>query len=190
VNYKKLFRDRRFWVLFYTAFAASFGGLMFYGNVKPLGISFGVTAGVALIAVILMSAGNAVGRLTWGLVHDAIGGRKSIILSILLVTAMILIMLVGIRSDLSFLILVLIFGFCFGSDHVLYASSVATEWNIHKLNVIYPLVFLGYAISAAIAPALGGRIFDATNSYTPAMIVSALVCLSSLPVYALLMPKK
>jgi OFA family oxalate/formate antiporter-like MFS transporter len=127
VSYRQLFKDRRFWVLFYTAFAASFSGLMFYGNAKPLGISFGVSAGAALTAVIVMSAGNAAGRLTWGQINDMIGSRKSILLSIALAALFMLSMLVGIRTDLSFIILVFIFGFCFGSDQVLYASNVAGE---------------------------------------------------------------
>jgi MFS family permease len=60
---------------------------MFYGNIKPLGISFGVSAGIAGLAIVLMSAGNAIGRLTWGQIHDVIGSRKSILLSLVLVAA-------------------------------------------------------------------------------------------------------
>lgn len=190
VNYSELFKDKRFWVLFYTAFAASFSGLMFYGNAKPLGISFGVTAGAALIAVILMSAGNAVGRLTWGVISDAVGSRKSILLSILLAAVLMLSMLVGIRGDWSFILLVFVFGFCFGADQVLYASNVAGEWGINKMSVIYPIVFLAYGISGIVAPTLGGKIFDATGSYNLAIIICGAVCLTGIPVYAWLMPKK
>jgi OFA family oxalate/formate antiporter-like MFS transporter len=190
VSYRELFKDKRFWVLAYTAFAASFGGLMFYGNAKPLGISYGVSAGSAVLAVILMSAGNALGRLSWGQIHDVVGSRKSIIISLILVTIMIPMVLLGVKNDVAFVIMILVFGFCFGSDQVLYASNVATEWGIHKMGIVYPLVFLAYGVSGIIAPTLGGRIFDATGSYTWALIISTVVCLSGLPVYALMMPRK
>jgi OFA family oxalate/formate antiporter-like MFS transporter len=190
VNYRRLLKDRRFWVLAYTSFAASFGGLMFYGNAKPLGISLGVSAGAALLAVILMSAGNAIGRATWGQIHDMIGSRKSILLSLVLVAGLLGAMLFGVHNDLSFVALVLVFGFCFGADQVLYASNVAAEWGVHKMNIIYPLVFLGYAFSAIVAPTIGGKIFDVTNSYTLAVIISIAICLTGIPVYALLMPRR
>jgi OFA family oxalate/formate antiporter-like MFS transporter len=190
VNLRELFTDRRFWVLFYTGFAASFSGLMFYGNAKPLGISYGVSAGAALIAVMLMSAGNAVGRLTWGLISDAIGSRKSILLSLFLAAVFMLAMLVGIRGDVSFIVLVFIFGFCFGADQVLYASNVSAEWGINKFNIVYPIVFIAYGVSGLIAPTLGGQIFDSTGSYQTAIIICGIVCLSGIPVYAVLMPRK
>jgi OFA family oxalate/formate antiporter-like MFS transporter len=190
ISYGEIVKDRRFWVLFYTAFAASFGGLMFYGNAKPLGISFGVSSGAAVLAVILMSAGNALGRLSWGQIHDMVGSRKSIIISLVLITIMIPLIMAFAKNDISFVVLVLIFGFCFASDQVLYASNVATEWGIHKMGIVYPLVFLSYGVSGIIAPTLGGKIFDATNSYTAAMIISMLVCASALPVYIFMMPRK
>jgi OFA family oxalate/formate antiporter-like MFS transporter len=190
VSYRKLFKDKRYWVLFYTAFAASFGGLMFYGNAKPLGISFGISSGAAVLAVVLMSAGNAIGRLTWGQIYDMIGARKSIIVSLILITVLMPLMLVGVATDLSFVVLILVFGFCFGSDQVLYACSVTTEWGSQKLDVVYPLVFLAYGICGIIAPTIGGQIFDVTGNYTTAIIISTVVCFSGLPVYAWLMPRK
>jgi MFS transporter, OFA family, oxalate/formate antiporter len=190
ISYGEIVKDKRFWVLFYTAFAASFGGLLFYGNAKPLGISFGVSSGAAVLAVILMSAGNALGRLSWGQIHDMIGSRRSIVVSLILITIMIPLVMVFARNDGSFVILVLVFGFCFGSDQVLYASNVATEWGIEKMGIVYPLVFLSYGVSGIIAPTLGGKIFDATNSYTIAMLISMIICASALPVYILLMPRQ
>ncbi len=190
INYRELFKDKRFWVLSYTAFAASFGGLMFYGNARPLGISYGVSAGAAVLAVILMSAGNALGRLSWGQIHDMVGSRNSIIISLILVTVIIPLVLLGVKNDIAFVIMILVFGFCFGADQVLYAANVATEWGIHKMGIVYPLVFLAYGFSGIIAPTLGGEIFDATGSYTWALIVSTVVCLTGLPVYVLMMPRK
>jgi OFA family oxalate/formate antiporter-like MFS transporter len=128
--------------------------------------------------------------LSWGQIHDVVGSRKSIIISLILVTIMIPMVLLGVKNDVAFVIMILVFGFCFGSDQVLYASNVATEWGIHKMGIVYPLVFLAYGVSGIIAPTLGGRIFDATGSYTWALIISTVVCLSGLPVYALMMPRK
>jgi MFS transporter, OFA family, oxalate/formate antiporter len=99
-------------------------------------------------------------------------------------------MLVGIRNDWSFIVLVFVFGFCFGADQVLYASNVAGEWGINKMSVIYPIVFLAYGVSGIVAPTLGGKIFDATGSYNLAILICGAVCLSGIPVYAWMMPRK
>jgi OFA family oxalate/formate antiporter-like MFS transporter len=58
------------------------------------------------------------------------------------------------------------------------------------MGIIYPIVFLAYGVSGLIAPTLGGKIFDASGSYKLAIIISGAVCLSGIPVYALLMPHK
>jgi cyanate permease len=63
-------------------------------------------------------------------------------------------------------------------------------WGVDKLNVIYRVVFLGYGLSAIVAPTLGGSIYDMTNSYTVGMFISIAVCFSGFLVYALMMPRK
>jgi len=187
-SYLEILKDRRYWVLFYTVFAAAFSGLFVTGNLKPLGISFGVSKTSAALGIGIMSIGNAIGRLTWGQLFDMIGARASILISIISVVTLPVIMLFTMHSDTSFIVLVLLFGFCFGADVTLYAANVASVWGVRKLGIIYPMVFLAYGISAIAGPVVGGMFYDLTGSYNSAMIVSSIVCFTAFVVYGLLMP--
>ncbi len=188
-SYSGIFRDRRYWVLAATTFCAALAPLLFYGNLKPLGISLGVSEWAATLGITLMSIGNLIGRLTWGQIADMIGSRKSILISILSVTAMTLIMWAAMRTDITFIVMVLVFGFCFGADFTLYASNVGSIWGVQKIGTVYPLVFLAYGLSAIVGPILGGEFFDATGSYLTAMLIGAIICFVAFLIYFWGMPR-
>jgi OFA family oxalate/formate antiporter-like MFS transporter len=188
-SYARILSDKRYWVLTATTFCAALAPLLFYGNLKPLGISLGVHEWAATLGITLMSIGNLTGRLTWGLINDVIGGRKSILISIFSVVVVTLLIWSFMRNDVSFIILVFVFGFCFGADFTLYASNVGAVWGVDKIGTIYPLVFLAYGLSAIVGPILGGIFFDSTGSYSTSMLIGAGICLVAFLIYAFAMPK-
>lgn len=189
VNTGKLLRDKRFWVLFYVFFAGSFAGMLFSGNLKPLGQSYGISETVAVLAISLLSIGNAAGRIFWGQLHDLIGGKKSVTMALTLLTVFTLMLLVS-REDLSFVILALIIGLNFGSNFVNYAADVSDIWGIARLDIIYPAVSVAYGIAGIIGPVAGGMISDITGTYYYAIILSAVVCASGILVYSRMKPEK
>lgn len=178
-----LVKDRRFWVLFYTFFAGSFAGLMFIGNLKPIGINYGVSSGAAGLAIVLLSVGNAAGRIIWGQIYDKIGGRRSVGIALALVTVFMLILLDGISNDIAFLIFCLVFGLCYGANFVLYASDVSQIYGISQLSIVYPAVSIAYGVSGIVGPLAGGFLFDVTQHYAIPIILSAAICFSGLAVY-------
>jgi MFS transporter, OFA family, oxalate/formate antiporter len=188
-SYSEVLKDKRYWVLTATTFCAALAPLLFYGNLKPLGLSLGINEWAAALGITLMSIGNLIGRLTWGLINDKIGSRKAIQISIATVVIMTLIMWVGMRNEASFITLVLVFGFCFGADFTLYASNVGSIWGVQKIGPIYPLIFLAYGLAAIVGPILGGRVYDNTGSYAPALLFGAGICFVALLIYSFLMPK-
>ncbi|MBN1190340.1 MAG: MFS transporter [Dehalococcoidales bacterium] len=189
-SYADIFRDRRYWVLAATTFCAALAPLLFYGNLKPLGISLGISEWAATLGITLMSVGNLIGRLTWGQINDMIGSRKSILISIFSVVVMTLVMWAFMRTDAAFIVMVLVFGFCFGADFTLYASNVGSIWGVQKIGTIYPLVFLAYGMSAIVGPILGGKFFDATGSYLIAMLIGAVICFLAFIIYFTGMPER
>jgi OFA family oxalate/formate antiporter-like MFS transporter len=184
VNLRELLRDRRFWVLFYVFFAGSFAGLVFSGNIKLIGQSYGVGEWAAVLSISLFSIGNASGRIIWGQLHDMLGGRKTVITALSLLAVFTLLLLVGSSHDATFLILTFLVGVSYGANFVTYASDTADIWGIAKLDIIYPAVSIGYGLAGIVGPMLGGFICDITGTYYIAIIVSALVCLSGMVVYA------
>jgi len=190
VHIKEMLRDRRFWILFYVFFAGTFAGLLFNGNLKPIGQSFGVSAGSAVLAISLFSIGNAAGRIIWGQIHDMIGGKVAVISALSLLAVTMLLLLAGARNDISFMILTFLLGLNFGSNFVTYASDVSDHWGIARLDIVYPAISVAYGIAGIVGPIAGGLIMDISGTYNLAIIIGALVCLTGITAYGLLMPQK
>lgn len=189
ISIRVLARDKRFWVLFYTFFAGSFAGLMLIGNLKPMGLSYGISEEAAVLAIVLLSAGNAIGRILWGQIWDKIGGIRSVSIALALVAVSMLALLARISNDAAFLSLCLIIGLCYGANFVLYASDVSNIYGIQQLGIIYPIVSIAYGISGIAGPVAGGFLFDVTNQYYIPIILSSVICLSGLAAYVLFMKK-
>ena len=189
ISIRVLAKDKRFWVLFYTFFAGSFAGLMLIGNLKPLGLSYGVSEAGAVLAIVLLSAGNAIGRIVWGQIYDKVGGKRSVGIALTLVAVFMLVFLFKISNDIAFLSLCLIIGLCYGANFVLYASDVSSIYGIPQLGIIYPIVSLAYGISGIAGSLAGGYLFDITNQYYIPIILSTVICLSGLGVYVSFMNK-
>jgi OFA family oxalate/formate antiporter-like MFS transporter len=190
VEVGKLLKEKRFWVLFYVFFAGTFAGLLFNGNLKPIGQSYGVSAGAAVVAISLFSIGNAAGRIFWGQVHDMLGGKKTVITALSLLAVLMALLLLGSRNDVSFMILTLLLGLAFGSNFVTYASDVSDHWGVARLDIVYPAISIAYGIAGITGPIAGGMIRDASGTYYAAIIAGAAVCATGIAAYAFLMPHK
>ncbi len=190
VKFGKILKDKRFWVLFYVFFAGTFAGLLFNGNLKPIGQSYGVSPEAAVLAISLFSLGNAAGRILWGQIHDMIGGKGAVIISLSLLAVFMLILMVGSGNDASFMVLTFILGLTFGSNFVTYAADCCRIWGVDKLDIIYPMVSIAYGIAGIIGPIAGGLIRDITGAYYIAIVVGVIICITGIAAYAFLSPLK
>lgn len=185
VRYGALLRDRRFWVLFYTFFAGSFAGLMLIGNLKPMGLSYGISEGAAVLSITLLSVGNAAGRVLWGQIYDKIGGRRSVGIALALLAVLMLVLAASISQDIAFLLLCLFIGLAYGANFVLYATEVSHTYGVAQLGVVYPVVSLAYGISGILGPLAGGYVYDATGQYFIPIVLSSVICLTGLYTFVL-----
>ncbi len=183
---RDLVRDRRLLGLFLGMFAGTFAGLMVVGNLKPIGLSFGVAESRATLGISLLALGNMVGRVLWGYISDRMEGKTSIVLALSFLSAATLALLVVSWHGMLFLIVALAIGIGFGSNFVLYAREVSHIYGVENLGLIYPYVFLAYGLAGLSGPAIGGRLFDMTQAYTLAIIVSVVVCVVGIAAYSFL----
>lgn len=189
VSIKALAGDRHFWVLCYSFFAGSFAGLMFIGNLKPIGLTYGISENAAGLAIVLLSAGNAAGRVFWGQIYDKIGGKRSVAIALALLTLFTMALLTGTASNIAFLSLCLVIGLCYGANFVLYASDVSNIYGIQQLGIVYPIISLAYGVSGIAGPFAGGMLYDVTSNYVIPIILSAAICLTGLAIYVLFIGK-
>lgn len=152
-------------------FSGAFACLLTVSNLKPLALSLGMPATYAAWIISIFALGNATGRVTWGQVHDWLGSKKTIILSLLVLLFSLVPFLFNTPAVLI-LLMTFIFGMGFGSFTVVYASSIVEIYGVEVFPRLYPLCFLQFGLAAIAGPFIGGWILDVTDSYSYSIILS------------------
>ncbi|HUV39445.1 MAG TPA: MFS transporter, partial [Planctomycetota bacterium] len=169
---RKLFTDRRFWTLFAGMFTGTLPYLLVMGDVKPIGLDFGIGA-AAVAAISVVAVGNACGRIFWGIIVDHIGTRRAMLRAqTLMIVSMLCLILLGRLHPVVFLAAAFGVGFCYGSNFAIYPASTAQFYGAHVLGSVYPLVMAAQGFSS-FAPMLNGLLFDVTDSYLPGLSIAA-----------------
>jgi OFA family oxalate/formate antiporter-like MFS transporter len=168
-----LVRDPFFLALVLGMFSGTFAGMLVIGNLKPMALASGITPVAATAAISVFALGNAAGRLTWGWLCDRTDERMIPLKLAALAAPLALLALA--TAPALFIGLSFAVGFGFGACFVVYAAQVASRYGSPKVAGIYPLVFLAYGLAGIVAPPLGGWLYDRTQSYTPALVLSCCV---------------
>jgi len=178
-----LVRTPTFWKMVIGLGTGSFAGLVVIGQAAgmTLDMGYGDTVGSTLpvLAVTLISLGNASGRLAWGWMNDRIpqftislnlGGSG---------LASLLLLVFGSVLSLYF-VLVFLVGFFFGGSVVLFAAQTENSFGAGSLAGVYPFVFVFYGLAALIGPSVAGALLDTTGVYTGLLLLSGSVPLIGL----------
>jgi OFA family oxalate/formate antiporter-like MFS transporter len=169
-----LLRDRYFWGLVCGFFPGLCVGLMSIGNIKPFGLSLGIpsiSVAAAGAAVAFLALCNAIGRLSWGVIGQYIGGRRAILASL---TGAGLVCLCGpwlIGGPVSLQVFAVLTGFHYGACLVLYATEIAQHYGAARMGAVYSTLFLSNGIAGFFAPTIAGKLYDTTGTYLPAFSI-------------------
>jgi OFA family oxalate/formate antiporter-like MFS transporter len=179
IDLRALLRDRNFWGLVCGFFPGLCVGLSTIGNIKPFGLSLGlgISAVAAGAAVSFLALCNALGRLSWGVIGQYIGGRRAILASL---TGAGLVCLAGpwlISGPVSLQVFAVLTGFNYGACLVLYATEIAHHYGADCMGTVYSTLFLTNGIAGFCAPTLAGKLYDTTGTYLPAFSLFGAVAL-------------
>lgn len=152
-------------------FGGTFAGLLVIGNLKPMVLAGGAGSAPAALSIPLFAAGNVAGRVLWGVIHDRLGSRKTVILSLGTLGASLVLLAINLPGW-AVLLPVFLSGAGFGGCFVVYASSVAEIYGAELFPRLYPVCFLFYGLAALIGPPAGGFLFDASGSYAGGLALS------------------
>jgi len=164
----KIFRK-----LFLGIFLGTFAGLLIIGSLKIIGGMHQISNHILIFSIALFAISNFLGRLAWGFISDYVGASLSIFLSLLLQAISICLLNVPNLTDIPYLIITSLIGFGFGGNFVLFAKETAQVYGVKNLGIIYPYVFIGYAIAGIAGPISGGLLFDLSGSFFYAIILAS-----------------
>jgi MFS transporter, OFA family, oxalate/formate antiporter len=169
----KIFRK-----LFFGIFLGTFAGLLIIGSLRIIGGQYTITNHILVLGVALFAVSNFLGRLIWGFVSDHLGASLSIFLALFVQSISIISLNIFTLSDISYVILACLIGIGFGGNFVLFARETAQVFGVKNLGIIYPYVFLGYAIAGIAGPISGGFLYDFSGSFFYAIILAGLMSLA------------
>jgi len=161
-------------ILFLGIFLGTFAGLLIIGSLKLIGEQYNLSTKVLINGIILFSIANFLGRLFWGFMSDKIGANFCIFAALLLQGSSIISLNISL-NEISYLIISFLIGFGFGGNFSLFAKETAAIYGVEKMGIIYPYVFLGYAIAGLIGPVSGGFLYDIANNFTYSILLASLM---------------
>jgi MFS transporter, OFA family, oxalate/formate antiporter len=154
-------------------FLGTFAGLLIIGSLGIIGGQKDISIHILVHGVALFAIANFLGRLTWGYFSDYLGASFSIFLALLVQSLAIISLNIFTLTDVSYLVIAFFIGFGFGGNFVLFAKETAQVFGMKNLGIIYPYVFLGYAVAGIAGPMSGGVLFDVSGSYFYAILLAS-----------------
>lgn len=178
VNSKKLparayLRSPIFKRLLLGILLGTFAGLLIIGNLKIIGGQAHLATHTLVLGVSFFAVANFTGRILWGFIADYTGAPLAICCALLLQAIAILSLNLVELSEALYLLIAFMIGLGFGGNFVLFAKETAHVFGIGNLGVVYPFVFLGYAIAGITGPFAGGLLYDLSGAYAEAIFLSA-----------------
>lgn len=164
--------------LFLGIFLGTFAGLLIIGSLRIIGGQYGISNHNLILGISFFAVANFLGRLSWGFLSDYLGASLSIFFALFLQSASIITLNIVPLTDTWYLIASTLIGFGFGGNFVLFAKETAQVFGVKNLGIIYPYVFLGYAIAGITGPFSGGIMYDFSGSYYYAIILASLMSLA------------
>jgi MFS family permease len=179
------FRSRSFWMIAIAEvlFATAGTGIRVHLIPYLTGVGYAPTAAAGLFAAMFVF--SAIGSFAFGSLADRLGGRVTLTAVFAAAAAGIAILL-GAAHFASVAMFILVFGLV-RETHIL-PIAIAESLGVRRLGALLGLQALFTTFGFAAGPAIAGRIFDVTGSYSSAWVlfiamalVSALAMRATLP---------
>ena len=118
---------------------------------------------------------NALGRIFWGRVSDAIDRPRAMAL-MFIAQRLAFMMLVGAQTHFAIFLASAWVGLNFGGNFALFPAATANYFGSKNLGVNYGLMFSAYGVAGIMGPVVGGVLFDATGQYLMAFVFAGVLC--------------
>jgi len=168
-------RDRVFWTVAVTCFFVSgvFAGLVVH--LVPYLRDAGLSATKAATFAAFIGVGGIVGRLSIGYLVDRLFAPY--VAAAAFAATSVGCMLLATYGAVAAPVAAVVIGISFGAEVDIVAYLVVRYFGIRRYGMIYGLSYSCFAVGAAMGPALGGALFDATRSYSQGIWFSVVVML-------------
>lgn len=184
LNLGEAIRGHRFWVLVISSVILGFAVSGIIPNLVPMVVDRGIAPAVAASLLGVLGVAIIVGRLAAGFALDRVWAP--IVAAVLLPLPAISCLLLA-QGATDYLVLagaVTLLGFATGAEFDLVPYMVTRYFGMRRYGQIYALQWIGWTVSAGVAPAIFGHVHDRLGTYSPILYAAAL-CFLAAPVMLL-----
>ncbi len=194
----QMLRTPQFYMLWIIFIFCAMAGLMTIGIIKLFGIDSlqqggysaaeaSAIAGTAM--AVFYSLANGIGRIAWGTISDAIGRKVAIFLMAAIQGVMMLLFFKMGGTPALFYLGAAIIGFNFGANFALFPAATADFFGSASVGQNYGWMFTAYGVGGIVGPIMAG-IFRDAGSFTPAFVISGILCLVAAVIALMTRPPK
>jgi OFA family oxalate/formate antiporter-like MFS transporter len=181
-------RTWQWWALWLLLFLNTSAGISIISQEAPMFQDFAkVTALVAGGMVGIVSIGNALGRVFWAWVSDALGRKLTFAAMFLLQTGLFLLLpglhAVSAVTSVSFIILM-----CYGGGFGTMPAFAADYFGAANVGSIYGLMLTAWGFAGAFGPLLIAHMHQSTGNYSSGLRVIAIIMAVSIVLPLLVRP--
>ena len=175
----QLLTNARFYTLWLCYFIGSGAGLMVIGSAK--GLAKASMGEMAFLVVVIMSVGNAAGRLIAGVISDKIG-RATTLCIMLLFQAVLMFAAIPIlggagSSPILVALIVTAMVFNYGTNLSLFPSFAKDSWGMKHFGMNYGLLFSAWGVGAFVLVRVSEMLKVKTGSMESSFIVAGVLLL-------------
>jgi len=169
---------KQFWLLGFTWLLFSLSLHMIFIHIVPYAVDRGISPMDAAFILSLIGLANMPGRLVLGRLSDVVG-RKALGIICALVQFGVVLSLIWISELWVLYLFAIAFGFLWGGSGTTITILIVDLFGTRSLGAIMGMMSAGWAIGAAIGPAIGGYIFDVSGRYFGAFGIGAAALLTA-----------
>ena len=163
--WRDMLRTAQFWLLLVMYFFGAAAGLTFNSVASELGKH--ALGSLAFLAVVVMAAGNAGGRVITGTLSDKIGRQWTLLIEFVwqaLAVAALYKVSDGNAGWAIMLILVFMIGYNYGTNLAVFPAACKDYFGIRNFGLNYGCMFAAFGVAGLVMPYVNGYIEDRTGS--------------------------
>lgn len=173
-NWKEMFGDRRFYLIWLAFLGGCVSGLMLIGHASTIGKEIaGISSAQAALLVGIMAVANFLGRMSMGALSDKIGRYQTIMIS-LAASTIGMVVLSQAKGFAIFVAALILMCVCFGGVLAVFPNIVSENFGLKNMGINYGIVFTAYGIAALIGPMTASAVKSASGSYNMAFIIAGI----------------
>ncbi|PLX83093.1 MAG: MFS transporter [Desulfuromonas sp.] len=174
----QILKTGKFYTLWLCYFIGAGAGLMVIGSAK--GLAKASMGEMAFMVVVIMSIGNAAGRLVAGVLSDKLGRANTLALMLLFQASMMFAAYFGLNGDAQpeiVALLVTFMVFNYGTNLALFPSFTKDYWGMKHFGMNYGILFSAWGVGAFVMVRVAEMIKVQTGNFNNNFAVATVLLL-------------